>query len=131
MSREVSKNMRCFGRDHYVYDMIELFVALKINFLHYGFRCLHGTESYLRPCLSGHQLYVNSNDKMQRGGRIDHAVCMVLYDSRLQWVDRRGTSTEFFSIKKMGHHGDGVALYRTVQDCWTLDLAGHGRNPSL
>ena len=24
-----------------------------------------------------------------------------------------------------------VALYRTVQDCWTLDLAGHGRNPSL
>ena len=24
-----------------------------------------------------------------------------------------------------------VALYRTVQDCWTLDLAGHRRNPSL
>ena len=23
-----------------------------------------------------------------------------------------------------------VALYRTVQDCWTLDLAGHGRNTS-
>ena len=21
-----------------------------------------------------------------------------------------------------------VASYRTVQDCWTVDLAGHGRN---
>ena len=26
------------------------------------------------------------------------------------------------------HLSSIVALYRTVQNCWTLDLAGHGRN---
>ena len=35
------------------------------------------------------------------------------------------------AVAAIGTHGYLVALYRTVQDCWTLDLAGHGRNPSL